>query len=144
VKEAQFSVLSAHLPKSRFRTHGERAVTGQRIMQSQSDIFLGWSHGPNGRQYYWRQLRDMKGSFTLTDMSPAQLRAYAAACAAALARAHARSGDPLVVAGYLGKGDAFDQAIARFADAYADQTERDHAALAAAVKAGRIGAETGV
>jgi uncharacterized protein (DUF2252 family) len=144
VKEAQFSVLSAHLPKSRFRTHGERVVTGQRIMQSESDIFLGWSHGPAGRQFYWRQLRDMKGSFTLTDMSPAQLHAYAAACAAALARAHARSGDPLVVAGYVGKSDVFDRAIAAFADAYADQTERDHAELAAAVKAGRIGAETGI
>jgi len=144
VKEAQFSVLSGHLPKSRFRTHGERVVSGQRIMQSESDIFLGWSHGPQGRQFYWRQLRDMKGSFTLTDMSPPQLHAYAAGCAAALARAHARSGDPLVLAGYLGKGDAFDTAIADFAEKYADQAERDHADLAAAVKAGRIGAETGI
>ena len=144
VKEAQFSVLSAHLPRSRFRTHGERVVSGQRIMQSESDIFLGWSRGPDGRQFYWRQLRDMKGSFTLTDMSPPQLHAYAAACAAALARAHARSGDPLVAAGYLGKGTVFDTAIATFAEAYADQAEADHAELAAAVKAGRIGAETGI
>jgi uncharacterized protein (DUF2252 family) len=144
VKEAQFSVLSAHLPKSRLRTHGERVVTGQRIMQSESDIFLGWSRGPNGREFYWRQLRDMKGSFTLTDMSQQQLRAYAAGCAAALARAHARSGDPLVLAGYLGKSDVFDQAIATFAEKYADQAERDHAELATAVKSGRIGAETGI
>jgi uncharacterized protein (DUF2252 family) len=144
VKEAQFSVLSGHLPKSRYRTHGERVVSGQRIMQSQSDIFLGWSRGPLGREYYWRQLRDMKGSFTLTDMSPPQLHAYAAGCAAALARAHARSGDPLVLAGYLGKGDAFDTAVAAFAEKYADQAERDHAELAAAVKAGRIVAETGI
>ena len=144
VKEAQFSVLSAHLPKSRFRTHGERVVSGQRIMQSQSDIFLGWSRGADGREYYWRQLRDMKGSFTLTDMSPSQLHAYAAGCAAALARAHARSGDPLVLAGYLGRSDVFERAIADFATAYADQAERDHAELAAAVKAGRIGAETGI
>ncbi len=144
VKEAQFSVLSAHLPRSRFRTHGERVVSGQRIMQSQSDIFLGWTRGPGGREFYWRQLRDMKGSFALTDMSPPQLRAYAAGCAAALARAHARSGDPLVLAGYLGKGDVFGRAMADFAESYADQAERDHAELAAAVKAGRIGAETGI
>ena len=144
VKEAQFSVLSAHLAKSRFRSHGERVVTGQRLMQAESDIFLGWSHGPEGRQFYWRQLRDMKGSFTLTDMSPPQLHAYSAACAAALARAHARSGDPLVLAGYLGSGDAFDRAIADFGAAYADQTERDYAGLQAAVKAGRSGAETGI
>ena len=86
----------------------------------------------------------MKGSFTLTDMSPSQLHAYAAGCAAALARAHARSGDPLVLAGYLGRSDVFERAIADFATAYADQAERDHAELAAAVKAGRIGAETGI
>jgi uncharacterized protein (DUF2252 family) len=144
VKEAQQSVLSAHLPRSRFRTHGERVVDGQRLLQSESDIFLGWSRGPQGREFYWRQLRDMKGTFTLTDMSPPQLHAYAACCAAALARAHARSGDPLVLAGYLGKGDVFDRAIADFAHGYADQTERDHAALASAVKAGRIAAETGI
>jgi uncharacterized protein (DUF2252 family) len=143
VKEAQASVLESYLPKSAYRNHGHRVVAGQRLMQAASDIFLGWLRGPGGRDFYWRQLRDMKGSVKVERLSPGELGLYAGICGWALARAHARSGDRVQIAAYLGKSERFDGAIADFAQAYADQTERDHAALCAAVKSGRIPADAG-
>jgi len=118
-------------------------VVGQRLMKAASDIFLSWSTY-NGRDYYARQLRDMKFSAEVEAMVPVGFSAYVQLCAATLARAHARSSDPAQIGGYLGNGDSFDQAIASFAEAYADQAERDHAALLAAIKAGRVQAQTGV
>jgi uncharacterized protein (DUF2252 family) len=141
IKEAGPSVLAAHLPKSRYRNNAQRVVTGQRLMQSASDLFLGWIRAADGRDYYWRQLRDMKGSVEIAAMVPAGAVKYAQICAVALAYAHARSGDPIAIAGYLGLSDRFENAIAAFAVAYADQTERDHAQLVEAVKSGRIEAE---
>lgn len=144
VKEAQASVLERFLGKSRLRTHGERVVAGQRVMQAASDAFLGWGRDAEGYACYWRQLRDWKGSFDVTAMRPAGLEAYARLCGAALARAHARSGDPVTIAGYLGSGAAFEKSVTAFATAYADQTERDRAALEVAIASGRVKAETGV
>ena len=138
VKEAEASVLETHLPRSVYRNQGHRVVAGQRLMQAASDIFLGWLHGPEGRHFYCRQLRDMKASAKIERLSSAELALYARVCGLALARAHARSGDRVQIAGYLGKSERFDEAIADFAEAYADQTERDHAALCAAKKSGRI------
>ncbi len=138
VKEAVPSVLEAHLPKSAYRNQGHRVVAGQRLMQAASDIFLGWLRGPGGRDFYWRQLRDMKGSAKVETMSPGDLALYARLCAWALARAHARSGDRVQISAYLGKSERFDGAIADFASSYADQTERDHAALCAAVESGKV------
>ena len=103
-----------------------------------SDIFLGWFRGTGGRDFYWRQLRDMKGSANVESMSPDELALYARICGWALARAHARSGDRVQIAAYLGKSERFDKAVASFGEAYANQTERDHAALFAAVKSGRL------
>jgi uncharacterized protein (DUF2252 family) len=143
VKEAGVSVLEAHLPKSAYENQGQRVVAGQRLMQAASDIFLGWLRGPAGRDFYWRQLRDMKGSAKVDTMSPEELAVYAGLCGWALARAHARSGDRVRISAYLGKSERFDGAIADFAKVYADQTERDHAALCAAVKSGKIPSETG-
>jgi uncharacterized protein (DUF2252 family) len=143
VKEAQASVLEQYLPKSTFKNHGHRVVAGQRLMQAASDIFLGWLRGPAGRDFYWRQLRDMKGSAKVESMSAGELAEYGGLCGWALARAHARSGDRVQIAAYLGKSERFDEAIADFAKAYADQTERDHAALCAAVKSGRVAADAG-
>ncbi|WP_068063425.1 DUF2252 domain-containing protein [Nocardia xishanensis] len=138
VKEAEPSVLSRHLAPSQFRHQGHRVVHGQRLMQAASDIFLGWATGPEGRHYYWRQLRDMKGSAVIEDMSDAALTEYAALCGYSLARAHARSGDRVAIAAYLGTGDAFDRAMVEFALAYADQTLDDHRALLAAIETGRV------
>jgi uncharacterized protein (DUF2252 family) len=138
VKEAGASVLEAHVPSSPHEHHGHRVVTGQRLMQAASDIFLGWFRGEEGRDFYWRQLKDMKGSAKVEDMSPDELVIYAGLCGWALARAHARSGDRVEIAAYLGKSDRFDRAVADFAEDYADQNERDHAALCAAVKSGRL------
>jgi hypothetical protein len=143
VKEAEASVLESYLPKSTYENHGQRVVAGQRLMQAASDIFLGWLRGPAGRDFYWRQLRDMKGSAKVELMSPDDLAGYAGLCGWALSRAHARSGDRVQIAAYLGKSDRFDEAIADFAKAYADQTERDHAALCAAVKSGRVAGDAG-
>jgi uncharacterized protein (DUF2252 family) len=140
VKEAGPSVLQVHLPSSNHEHHGHRVVAGQRLMQATSDIFLGWLRGPAGRDFYWRQLKDMKGSANIEGMSPDELCIYAGLCGWALARAHARSGDRVQIAAYLGKSERFDVAIADFAEAYADQTERDHAALCAAVKSGKVNA----
>jgi uncharacterized protein (DUF2252 family) len=144
VKEAQASVLERFLGRSRLRSHGERVVAGQRIVQAASDAFLGWGSDDDGHDYYWRQLRDWKGSFDVATMRPADLEAYARLCGAALARAHARSGDPVTLAGYLGSGGAFERSVAAFAEAYADQTERDLAELKAAVADGRVEARSGV
>ena len=137
-KEARSSVLAPYAGKSRYDNQGERVVVGQRLMQSSSDIFLGWLRSRRGIDYFARQLRDMKFSPPLDDMSPVHTKRYAELCGWTLARAHAKSGDAATISGYLGKSDTFDQALGEFALAYADQTVRDHAALVAAVKAGRI------
>jgi uncharacterized protein (DUF2252 family) len=145
VKEATASVLEEHLPKSRYAQHGERVVQGQRLMQAASDIYLGWTKGAQeGRYYYWRQLRDMKISIVVEAMIPLGMRYYASVCGRTLARAHARSGDPVAIGAYLGKSDAFDKAIADFSKRYADQNERDYEAFVAAVKSGRLEAREGV
>ena len=143
VKEAEASALEAHLPKNIYNNRGHRVVAGQRLMQAASDIFLGWLRGKAGRDYYWRQLRDMKGSAKIEGMSPEELVLYAGLCGWALARAHARSSDRVQISAYLGKSERFDNAVADFAEAYAAQTERDHAALCAAVKSGRIAGHVG-
>jgi len=145
VKEASASVLEDHLPKSRYRQPGERVVQGQRLMQAASDIFLGWTEGAEANRYlYWRQLRDMKGSAEIEAMIPAALTFYGQICGRTLARAHARSGDPIALASYLGKKDRFDESITDFADRYADQNEQDYQAFASAVRSGRLEAVEGV
>jgi len=137
-KEACPSVLEPYAGKSHYENNGQRVVTGQRLMQSASDIFLGWTHGRAGRHLYVRQLRDMKMSVPVEGASAATHMLYAELCGRTLAHAHAKSGDAALISGYLGKSDTFDQAIGDFALAYADQNAKDHAALVAAVKAGRI------
>ena len=145
VKEATASVLEDHLPKSRYKQPGERVVNGQRLMQAASDIYLGWTKGEQENRYlYWRQLRDMKGSAVVESLSPAALGFYARQCAWTLARAHARSGDPIAISAYLGKGDEFDQAIVDFSERYADQNDRDYEAFTDAVRKGRLEAIEGV
>ncbi len=145
VKEATDSVLEDHLPRSRYEQPGERVVKGQRMMQAVSDIFLGWTRGEQeNRHLYWRQLRDMKGSADVESLKPAALEFYARQCAWTLARAHARSGDPIAISSYMGEGDAFDAAIADFSGRYADQNERDYAAFTEAVRTGRLEAIEGV
>ena len=143
IKEASASVLEPYLGASSFANHGERVVVGQRMMQAASDMLLGWST-LDGRDYYVRQLRDMKFAAEVETMNLTMFTLYVELCAATLARAHARTSDPAQISGYLGNGDTFDQAIASFAEAYADQAERDHAALVAAIKEGRVQAQTGV
>ncbi|WP_280396291.1 DUF2252 domain-containing protein [Nocardia brasiliensis] len=138
VKEAQESVLARHTAPSKFRNQGHRVVHGQRLIQAASDIFLGWAAGSDGRHYYCRQLRDMKGSVTIEEMSRRYLRDYSALCGHTLARAHARSGDRVAIAAYLGTSDAFDRAMIDFALGYADQTAADHRTLLAAIESGRI------
>jgi len=138
VKEARPSVLEAYAGKSIYTNHGQRIVNGYRLMQSASDIFLGWTKGSLGRHFYIRQLRDMKVGAMVELFSPGVMTQYAEICAWALARAHARSGEPAQINGYLGKSDAFDKAIAAFAVAYADQCERDHAVLKRAARSGRV------
>jgi hypothetical protein len=113
-------------------------VAGQQLTQATSDIFLGWATGPEGRYFYVRQLRDMKGSANVPDMDNAMLRAYAELCGQTLARAHARSGDRVAISAYLGNGDSFDKAMGRWALAYADQTRADHSALMKAIKTGEV------
>jgi len=135
-KEARPSVLAPYAGRSLYENQGQRVVVGQRLMQSSSDIFLGWARGRI--DFFGRQLRDMKLSFPIERLSDVQLKRYAEACGSTLARAHAKSGDAVTISGYLGKSDVFDQAIGEFALAYADQTVRDHAALREAVRAGRI------
>jgi len=145
VKEATASVLEDHLPKSRYRQHGERVVQGQQMMQAASDIFLGWTTGVDkNRHYYWRQLRDMKGSAVVETMTPFGLTYYARLCGWTLARAHARSGDPVAISSYLGHDETFDQAITAFSARYADRNEQDCAEFVNAVRTGRVQAIEGV
>jgi uncharacterized protein (DUF2252 family) len=145
VKEATASVLEPYVRKSRYKQHGERVVQGQRMMQAASDIYLGWTKGLDVRRhFYWRQLRDMKGSAVVEAMVPVALRFYAGVCGWTLARAHARSGDPIAIAAYLGASDAFDKSITDFSERYADQNERDYQQFVAAVKSGRMTAVEGV
>ncbi len=148
MKEAQASVLEPHLGCSEFENHGERVVRGQRMDQAAFDVFLGWqrSQGLDGKEhdFYIRQLWDWKASIDLATMTYSGLHAYSRACGWSLARAHARSGDRLAIAAYLGKSDRFDDAIGRFSSAYADQNELDHQRLAEAVEGGEVTAITGV
>ena len=145
VKEATRSVLEGHLPKSKYRQPGQRVVQGQRRMQAASDIFLGWTKGVQENRYlYWRQLRDMKGSVVVETMKPAGMQFYARACGWTLARAHARSGDPVAIAAYLGKSGKFDDSVTDFCERYADQNEQDYQAFATAVRSGRLPAVEGV
>ena len=143
IKEASASVLEPYLGASPYKNHGERVVVGQRMMQTASDILLGWSTF-NGRDFYTRQLRDMKFSAEIETMPAKRFTYYIALCAGTLAHAHARTGDPAQISGYLGSQNTFDQAIATFAESYADQAERDHALLLAAIKEGRVHAQTDV
>src|SRR5664280_174209 len=145
VKEATASVLEDHLPKSRFTEPGERVVQGQRLMQAASDIYLGWTKGvEDNRHLYWRQLRDMKGSALVELMSPVILGFYAGICGWTLARAHARSGDAVELAAYLGKSDKFDRSTTDFCDRYADQNEKDYQSFSEAIRSGRLEAVEGV
>ena len=144
-KEAQESVLERFVRRSAYRNSGQRVVAGQRLMQASSDIFLGWERvtGVDGqaRDFYVRQLRDWKGSADVDKMSASVMTLYARVCGATLARAHARSGDRIAIASYLGKSDVFDRAIVSFAAAYAEQNERDHLAVTQAVESGRLEAQ---
>jgi len=148
MKEAQTSVLEPFLGKSEFAQHGQRVVEGQRLMQAASDIMLGWDRvtGIDGveRDFYIRQLWDAKGSALIELMEPNVFEIYGKICGDALARAHARSGDAIAISAYLGKAEVFDRAMAEFAELYADQNERDYAALQEAVASGRVHAELGV
>ena len=147
-KEAQESVLERFVGKSKYPNHGQRVVAGQRLMQAASDIFLGWQRvtGLDGqvRDFYLRQLRDWKGSAEVDTMAVGPMTIYSRICGATLARAHARSGDRIAIASYLGTGDVFDRAIADFAAAYADQNERDYQAMVAAVSSGRLEVQSGL
>ena len=149
LKEAEESVLEPFLGKSKFKNHGQRVVSGQRLMQAASDIFLGWLRVPAGldgrqRDFYVRQLKDWKGSAEIGQMVPSGMAAYGRLCGWTLARAHARSGDRIAIASYLGGSDSFDVAILEFSRAYAEQNDRDYGELKKAVKDGRIKAETGL
>ena len=144
VKEAQASVLEAHLGKPRQRHHGQRVVVGQKLMQAASDVFLGWMTAPAGPQYYWRQLWDAKLSVDLEALREPGLLVTARVCGWALARAHARSGNAAGIAAYMGTSGRFERSMLEFAEAYADQTEHDHATLVAAIETGRVRAENGI
>jgi hypothetical protein len=145
IKEATASVLEAYLPKSRYRQHGQRVVEGQRMMQAASDIYLGWTKGLDvNRHFYWRQLRDMKGSAVVEAMTPLGLTFYARICGWTLARAHARSGDPIALTEYLGAGEEFDNSVTDFSERYADQNEKDYQQFTDAVHSGRLEAVEGV
>jgi uncharacterized protein (DUF2252 family) len=148
IKEAGRSVHADFVGQSRYANQGQRVVAGQRLMQQASDIFLGWQRvtGEDGveRDFYLRQLRDWKGSVTVEDLRPTGLEITGQLCAWCLARAHARSGDRIAIAGYLGSSPAFEEAVADFAEAYADLTEQDHRELTDAVAAGRVRAQADV
>jgi uncharacterized protein (DUF2252 family) len=140
-KEALPSVLEPYAGKSRYSNHGERVVAGQRMLQSASDVFLGWTRDEEGRSYYFRQLRDMKMKIDLENMTKGDWLEYVEICGWTLARAHARTGDAALIGGYLGKNDLFDSSLAKFATAYAGQAERDHANLLKAIRAGQLEAQ---
>ena len=147
-KEAEASVLERFTKKSVYGNHGARVVAGQRLMQASSDIFLGWQRADGidtrPHDYYVRQLQDWKGSIDTDNMVPEGLVEYGKLCALTLARAHARSGDRFAMAAYLGNSTTFEKALAKFAESYADQNERDYEAFAAACKSGRLHAEEGL
>jgi len=138
IKEARNSVLEPYAGKSEYHKHGERVVIGQRLTQSSSDVFLGWMRGPKGKDYYVRQLRDMKVSFSVQDISPTRLKRYAVYCGQALARSHAKSGNAALISGYLGKSDVFDEAVSMFAMEYAEQNKWDYEELVRAAKTGKV------
>ena len=138
IKEARASVLEPYAGKSLHANHGQRVIAGQRLMQSASDMFLGWTRGQSGRDVYLRQLRDMKMSAMIEDMDTPLLRQYGRMCAQALARAHARSGDAARLAGYMGSGPSFDEAVGEFAVEYADQNQKDFKTFVKAIREGRI------
>ncbi len=144
IKEARRSVLEPFADRSQYDNQGQRVVVGQRLLQSASDLFLGWLSGPEGHDFYVRQLRDMKFSPPVEDFNAMQLEHYAESCGWALARAHARTGDAATIGGYLGGGASFDDAMGTFAVAYADQIERDHQTLVTAEQSGQIPAVTGI
>jgi uncharacterized protein (DUF2252 family) len=141
-KEAVRSVLAPYAGKSAYANQGQRVVVGQRLMQSSSDIFLGWVRGRRGYDFYVRQLRDMKMSMPVDGFTAVQLTLYAQMCGWTLARAHAKSGDAATISGYLGKSGTFDRALGTFALAYADQTQKDHTTLVKAIRSGRVKALT--
>jgi hypothetical protein len=141
VKEARASVLEAFAGRSRFPNHGQRVVNGHRLIQPASDTLLGWAKGSDGRHYYVRQLRDAKIKFAVEKFGRAKMALFAEWCGYSLAISHARSGDPALISGYLGRNDALDEALASFSVAYADQAEKDHAALVRAIRAGKLKAE---
>jgi uncharacterized protein (DUF2252 family) len=143
VKEARASVLEPYAGKSLHPNQGQRVIAGQRIMQAASDVFLGWTRGNNGRDFYIRQLRDMKISVVIEDWDTGLLRQYGRMCAHALARAHARSGDAAMMAGYMGAGQTFDEAIMEFATEYSAQNRRDYRAFVSAIREGRIQSTVG-
>jgi len=137
VKEARASVLEPYAGKSIFANHGQRVVNGYRLLQPASDMFLGWCRGPE-RDFFVRQLRDIKISVRVETFGRGEMDLYAGWCGRALALSHARSGQSMLLSGYMGKSDTFEEAIAKFSMAYADQNAKDHAALAAAIKKGRV------
>jgi uncharacterized protein (DUF2252 family) len=141
-KEALPSVLEPYAGKSRYKNHGERVVTGQRMLQSASDVFLGWTHDDSGHNYYFRQLRDMKMKLNLSKMTKTDWFEYVGICGWTLARSQARTGDAALIAGYLGRSDKFDVALVKFAVQYADQADRDYEALLKAVRSGRVKAHS--
>lgn len=138
VKEARASVLEDYAGKSAFGNHGERVVNGCRLMQPASDIFLGWTKGSLGRHFYVRQLKDVKIKFAVETFGTDEMKLFANWCGYSLALSHARSGDPAIISGYLGKNDSFDEAVASFSMSYADQNEKDHAAFKRAIRIGQI------
>jgi uncharacterized protein (DUF2252 family) len=145
LKEATPSILAPYLPTQKYESQAQRVVTGQHLMQAASDMFLGWHRGKyTGYEFYWRQLKDMKGSANIANLSVKGMHAYLAVCAWCLARGHARTGDEVKISGYLGRKGNFANSIADFAVAYADQVERDYQALVHAVKYGQISAEVGI
>jgi len=143
IKEASRSVLEPYAGKSKYANHGQRVVIGCQIMQSASDVFLGWTTGQLGRHYYIRQLKDVKVKLLVEIFTASVMVNYAEFCGRTLARAHARSGEPIRMSGYMGKSGSFDEAIADFSFAYADQSERDHETLKKAVRAGKLEVITG-
>jgi len=141
LKEARRSVLEPFVDPSVYTNQGRRVVVGQHLMQAASDMFLGWTRDDAGHEYYFRQLRDWKTAVSVDDMGGADLASYAGYCGWALSRAHARTGDPAAISGYIGRGDQFDRAILAFSNAYADQTERDYTEFMKAIDSGRLPCE---